>query len=149
MLALTHMAFGFFAAVIWAKIFPVKFFLPFAGIVMLASLLPDIDHEGSTINRAFPVTRLPARFLTHRGFFHSVFPPLMIYGGFIYFDLPFFAVAVSLGYAAHLVSDSITKSGINFLHPIATFHVKGPVKTGGLIEFLIFILVVGASYGLL
>lgn len=144
MMAYTHMAFGALAGLIVAPFIPGNKWI-FLGIATLSALLPDIDHEGSKINKVLPVTRLAAKFFKHRGFFHTIWPPLIIYLIALQFNQQFYGIAVITGYLAHLFSDSLTKMGINFLHPLATLRVQGFITTGGVWETLTFLLVIGAA----
>lgn len=144
MMAYTHLAFGALAGILTQPFVPGNKWI-FLLVVTFSSLFPDIDHEGSKINKIFPVTRLAAKFLTHRGFFHTIFPPLIIFLILQYFNLTFYGVAIGIGYMSHLISDSLTKMGINFLHPIATFRIQGFILTGGAWETLTFYLVMGAA----
>lgn len=133
----THMVFGFLAALLLLPMLSPAHPILFVALVTFASLFPDVDHEGSKINKIFPVTRWAARFFTHRGFFHSVFPALILYGGFWYVGLHEIGLALAIGYLTHLFSDSITKMGVNLLHPVTTFRIQGFIETGGMMELAV------------
>ncbi|MBW3018092.1 hypothetical protein KY325_02965, partial [Candidatus Woesearchaeota archaeon] len=60
-----------------------------------------------------------------------------------------YGAAVAVGYGAHLLSDSLTKMGINFIHPLKQLRIQGFVETGSLLEYLICGLVIIASVILL
>lgn len=141
MLARTHLAFGALTAAFTAPLL----YLPWvsAGIITFASLFPDVDHEGSTINKIVPVTKVFAMFFKHRGFFHSVWPALIGYFVFAYIGYSWIGFAAAIGYCSHLLSDCITKEGVNFLHPIAKLKVEGFVTTGTMYETIIFFVVLG------
>jgi len=47
------------------------------------------------------------------------------------------AIAFGLGFISHLVADSLTHMGVMPLWPITKPKIHGPVKTGGLGEFLV------------
>lgn len=134
----THAVFGLLCGMAALSFFDVSSPLLFVGLVVFGALLPDIDHTGSTINRIVPLTRLAAYLFTHRGFFHSVFPVVLLYIGFASAGLTLIGAALALGYLSHLAADSATKMGINFLYPLSTFKVQGFVETGGLFEFALF-----------
>lgn len=137
----THLAIGLLAALVFLSLSSIGSPLVFVFLVCIGGLLPDIDHQGSWINKILPVTRWFARFFTHRGFFHSVFPVVLIYFVFWLFRFSFVGFGLAFGYLVHLVSDSMTKLGVNFLHPIGQLHVRGFVTVGGIWEVLIFVLV--------
>ena len=135
MMGRTHMAFGLLAGLLFFSVFKQKwyFFIPLA---VLGSLLPDVDHENSKINRTIPVTRWVPMFFRHRGFFHSIFPIVLIYFGFRYVGLDFVGIPIVIGYSSHLFSDALTKLGCNLLHPVSTMRVQGFIDTGGSIELI-------------
>lgn len=129
------MAFGLLAGLLLFPFFdqPWYFFIPLA---VFASLLPDIDHENSKINRMLPVTRWVPLLFKHRGFFHSIFPVALIYFGFHHFQYDLVGVPLAVGYLAHLLSDCITVMGCNLLHPFSTLHIRGFVRTDGAMEMM-------------
>ncbi|MBI4153212.1 metal-dependent hydrolase [Candidatus Woesearchaeota archaeon] len=138
----THTAFGFLTALFllpWSNGHSILF----VSLAVFGSLLPDIDHEGSKINRILPVTRWFASLFTHRGFFHSLFPAALLYLLFMFIELEWVGIALALGYVSHLLSDGLTKMGVNVLHP--AFHIHGFIETGGVAELILFVLVVGLA----
>ena len=73
-------------------------------------------------------------------FFHSLFVPLLLYGIFsIIFESSFVGVSLGVGYLSHLVGDSFTQKGVNFLHPFSTFRVSSFLITGGILEYVVFL----------
>lgn len=140
----THMGFGLLAGIILAPFLGINTLadkIIFIALTTFASLLPDIDHEGSKINQFFPITRRFARLFKHRGFFHSIFPALIIYILFDWLGFSLVAKGIAIGYLAHLASDCLTFMGVGLLHPIAHFKIEGPLKTGGLMEAALRVLV--------
>ena len=129
------MAFGFLAAVILLPFFGIKWFI-FIPLVVFGSLLPDVDHENSKINRMLPITRWVPKFFRHRGFFHSIFPAVILYFAFHYFRLDIIGIPLAVGYISHLASDCITKMGCNLLHPISNFRIQGFIETNGAMELI-------------
>lgn len=138
MLGRTHAAIGFLFAVFLFPLLNIKwyFFFPF---VILGSILPDIDHEGSKINHILPLTKQFAKFFRHRGFFHSVFPIVFFLLLEYLFNLYGIGFSISIGYLSHLLSDCLTPLGIDFLHPAVKLKVEGFIPTGGLLEFVLFL----------
>jgi len=64
----------------------------------------------------------------------------------IYEDSPnlfYIGLAIFIGYLTHLIADSITLEGINFLYPFSSFRIKGLIRTGSLIESLLFFILIG------
>jgi inner membrane protein len=108
----------------------------FISVVIIGGLLPDIDHPRSKLGKYFR----PFNFLfEHRGFFHSLLMLPVVAVLLYVFKMPQFALPVIVGYKSHLLSDLVTKEGIMPLHPISRFRIRGFIKTGGTIEWLIFI----------
>jgi len=135
MMGRTHMAFGFLAGVLFYSFFHQQWYY-FIPLAVLGSLLPDVDHQNSKINRMIPVTRWVPVLFKHRGFFHSIFPVILIYAGFHYAGQDIIGIPLAVGYAAHLLSDCLTKMGCNLLHPLSTFRVQGFIHTDGPMELM-------------
>ncbi|MEM3154634.1 MAG: metal-dependent hydrolase [Candidatus Woesearchaeota archaeon] len=135
MMGKTHMAIGLLAGLMLFPFFnqPWFYFIP---LVVLGSLLPDVDHENSKINRIVPLTRWIPTIFSHRGFFHSIFPAVIIYFGFHYAKLDIVGIPLAIGYSSHLLSDCFTRNGCNLLHPVSTFRIQGPIMTNGLMELI-------------
>src|SRR3989338_10916817 len=93
----------------------------FFSILLLASILPDIDHAKSKISTKIPIIPLIiSLFFKHRGIIHSIYFALLA-SFFAYYYLGYvYALAMLIGYTSHLIADGLTKSGINFLHPFSS-----------------------------
>ncbi len=115
--------------------------LTFLIILVIGSKLPDIDIPESKIGKETrPVSNILSVFFGHRGFFHSLL--FIIIFSFILFllKIPYiFTIALIIGYLSHLFLDSFTKSGINPLWPF-NIKLKGQVKTGRLLENILFLI---------
>lgn len=140
-MAYTHMAFGFLAGVLFFPVFHHSWFI-FLPLCILGSIIPDIDHENSKINRFFPVTKWVPNFFSHRGFFHTVFPVILIYLIFHSARADVVGIPLAVGYLSHLFSDSLTESGVNFLHPVSKLRMSGFIRTNTFLEFVVFGIVV-------
>jgi inner membrane protein len=165
MLWRTHLAFGILFALVVAPFVNIQNKIIFILLVGIGSLLPDVDHDKSKINRICPVTRIfpiffdvdhdkskinricPVTrifpiFFKHRGFFHSLFPAILIWFGFALLGLDWVGLSIAYGYVSHLFTDGFTLSGVNLLYPVSKWIIKGPVRTGNFFEFLLLIIVV-------
>ena len=142
MLARTHFFFGALIGVVLVPLLGKENPWLFVGLVSFASLVPDVDHMNSTINRLFPVTKLFAALFKHRGFFHSIYPVIIIYTFFWWLGLEWYGLALAIGYSSHLLSDCFTKEGINFLYPLSKIKVQGFIKTGTFTETVVFFIIV-------
>lgn len=99
----------------------------FLPIIIIGSVLPDIDEPRSFIGRKFPIiSHLVSLSFTHRGFTHFLLFPLLIalLGLFI---LPKYEIiglslfALSFGVFMHQIGDMLTISGISYyLFPFST-----------------------------
>lgn len=137
----THLAFGvLFALLALAFIHPANKYI-FIAIVVFAALLPDIDHENSKINSKIPGLKVFSKIFGHRGILHSVWIPLALW---LIIDIGFnsrYGSAVFIGYISHLVSDGLTKAGINMVHPLKQLRIQGFIETGSVVEHLVFLFV--------
>ena len=140
MLARTHIAFGFLLGLFLLPYLDISNKIIFFVLVLLGSLIVDIDHPKSKLGRRLGFISKLFKFLFgHRGLFHSIFFTLIVSYLFYYFNKEY-GIALFIGCVSHLVADSFTKQGINFLHPIANFRLSGFVKTGSFLETILFIL---------
>jgi inner membrane protein len=140
MLAKTHLAFGFLTGLFFMELIPTGNIFLFFGLVLLGSLLPDVDAKDSFIVKKFPWILKPISiFTSHRGIFHSLLGAVVIPGFIFYFISRIYGFALFLGYTSHLFADGFTKKGVNFLHPISKLHLSGFIETGKLAEYLILI----------
>ena len=136
MMGTTHLAIGALAGLLLFQFFNTNPYL-FIILVMVGSLLADVDHKESKINRILPVTRWIPYFFRHRGFFHSIFPAVIILVALYSAGQITIAIPLTIGYLSHLFSDCFTRQGCNLLHPISTFRIQGFLHTGGIVEFAI------------
>jgi len=140
MLFRTHIAFGFLVAIFALKFFDPENQLLFAFILLIGAAFPDIDHPKSRLGQmAWPISV----FFEHRGFFHSffaiaLFPAIL----FIISDSVLYSIAFLLGYASHILSDSISTQGIMPLHPLLKLRFHGPFHTGAFYEHAFFFILI-------
>jgi inner membrane protein len=149
MLAKTHVAFGILAGLLTLKFAVIQNQLLFIALVILGVFLPDVDHSESKVNRTLKVTKVIPFFFSHRGFFHSIFAAALVFAAVWYWLGFIYGFGLFVGYLSHLLSDALTVSGVNFLHPVAKFKIRGPVQTGTIVETIVFLLVIGIDAWLL
>jgi inner membrane protein len=141
MLWKTHLAFGILAGILGLNYYTPNNHYIFFTIILIASILPDIDHTRSKISSKIPIIPSLLQFLTkHRGIFHSL--PFAVFLAIVinYYNRES-AIGFLIGYLSHLLADSLTISGINFLHPFSQLRLKGFIKTGGLLEVFLFLVI--------
>jgi membrane-bound metal-dependent hydrolase YbcI (DUF457 family) len=132
----THLLFGLLLAVLWVEFISAQNAVLTLLLILLGSLLPDIDEKSSLLGRRVPIL---SYFTKHRSFFHSV-----IFGVSCVIVLSFIVsvhhvLAFSAGFIGHLLLDAITPMGVKPFWP-SQVKIKGFVKVGGLLEKLIFVL---------
>jgi len=129
------MAFGFLAGMIFFPIFGANWWI-FLPLATLGALFPDVDHHNSKINRMVPITKIIPVFFKHRGFFHSIWPAVLLYGGLHFAGLDVVGIPLAVGYLAHLGSDCMTRMGCNLLYPVSTMRIQGFIHTDGAMELM-------------
>ncbi len=134
MLKKTHLAIGLAVALYFLPYVKNKFI--FIPVVLIASLLPDIDSAFSGFGR-HKVVRPIQFFVKHRGLIHS-YTICIILSLILAFYFPIFALPFFLGYSFHLLTDSFTVNGIRPFWPFRAVS-SGKVVTGGRIDNVIFV----------
>jgi len=105
--------------------------------VLLATVFVDIDIKNSWAGNRWYLRPLQI-FTKHRGFLHSIFVGVLLslilgsvslWAGFGFF----------VGYVSHLFLDCLTKGGVKLFWPLR-FKIKGFVRSGGIVEQVVFVL---------
>ena len=107
------------------------------GFILLATAFVDIDIKNSKFGNRWYLR--PLQWVTrHRGVFHSLFLGLLlslILGGVnLWAGFGFF-----VGYVSHLFLDCLTYFGVALFWPFS-WRIKGFVKSGGVVEDVVFVL---------
>lgn len=157
MLAKSHISLGLLGGIVAyplaqkfgvAKEFYLTLLLP---LVLLGSLLPDIDEPRSFIGRKFPaISRIFSISFSHRGFTHFlIFPFIFVAFGAIFAHdiITPCLFALAYGIFLHQVGDMLTISGIpHYFFPL--FRKKAVLlpqalrfRTGSIAEKLILIFI--------
>ena len=134
MLTRTHLLAALFLGLIFL---PEGNKIIFFSVLLVASLIPDIDSRFSKIGKrkAFRILQF---FVRHRGIIHS-FLFLLIIGGVLYYFFPVAVFPFLLGYGSHLLADGISRQGVRAFYPFK-WKIKGFVKVGGRFETILFVL---------
>ena len=142
MMYYTHAAFGLFSSLIFLHFFEIKYSVLFVLVVLFFSVFPDIDEPKSKIGRKNKFFSSIIGFIFgHRGFFHSIYIPLILY--FIFYSISVeIGIAVLVGYFSHLLMDAMTRHGIRPLYPIINRKINGFIKTNSLFEKIIFLIII-------
>ena len=140
MLRKTHLAIGLAFGLYFLPLVTYK--ILFVPVVLIASLLPDIDSVNSKIGKKIVFRPIQA-FMTHRGPLHSYTICVLVSLLFALF-FPVIALPFFLGYSFHLFADSFTLNGIRPFWPLK-FSTAGVVKVGGAADKVILIIFVVIS----
>ncbi|MFH1623039.1 MAG: metal-dependent hydrolase [Candidatus Aenigmatarchaeota archaeon] len=127
MMLRTHIAFGLLFGILLWYFFGFDF--SFVLVMGFAAFLPDIDL---VLNRRW---NLPVR---HRTLTHSIWFLLAVtIATYVLFQSVTFALATFIGCLSHLLSDSLTITGVYWLWPIGDdgsnegkYHLKWKINTG-------------------
>jgi membrane-bound metal-dependent hydrolase YbcI (DUF457 family) len=117
-------------------------FLLFLFVSVLATLIPDLDSKNSKLGKK-KVFRIFNLFMKHRGIVHS-FLFLLALSIIILLLWKEILLPFVFGYALHLIIDSFTLQGTRIFYPFK-MKVRGIIKTGGIIELIVFFVFVCAD----
>ena len=129
--------FGIVAFILLSPLFSGGNEIVFLVLVLLGSILPDIDDGNSKIKKASGVLGSIISFMfKHRGILHSL---IFVFFLFILISLwnSYYAWGLSIGYLSHLLSDSLTPMGIRIFYPFSSFKLRGPIKVGSTGEWIV------------
>ena len=134
----THLVFGLFLGLLFLRFFKNDWII-FLLIVCFSSVLADIDYPKSKIGKNIKlVSWLLNKILGHRGFLHTIYPLVFVFLLLIFLKQNLFGYAFLIGYSSHLFLDMLTKQGIGLFYPVFKIKLKGFIKSGGKLEFIIF-----------
>ncbi len=127
----THLIIGFFVAIFFIP--DVNNKLIFFPIVMIASLIPDIDSVIAP-KKDFKMLR-PLKSKSYKDFMHS-YTLCIILSALLAFFYPLLALPFFIGYSFHLFFDSLTVPGTTPFWPLK-IKSKGFIVPGGKTEKII------------
>ena len=143
MMARTHLAFGFLFGLLYMNFFSVSNPILFMSFVLLGALLTDIDHPQSKAGRKIkPISHLIEWMFGHRGLFHSIWIPLILFLVYNYWFKHVILLGIIVGYVSHLLIDGLTIKGINYLNPFTTLRLHGFVETNTVMETVILLTII-------
>lgn len=108
--------------------------LSFAVFAAIGALMPDIDLFTMVM---------------HRKLLHNLWVLAGTALAGLYFGIMdnSTAIAFSIGFVSHLIADALTPKGIMPLWPLGLPHIKGPVRTGSFMEWVIaIVLLIAIGY---
>jgi inner membrane protein len=137
MLLKTHLAFALLLILIFVNHVNDK--IIFIGLVIIATIIPDLDTGFSNIGKRWIFKPLQL-FVKHRGIIHSLTTAIILSSLFAYF-WPVGALGFFLGYSVHILLDSFTKDGIQPFWPLK-HESKGFIRSGGKFEESMFLFLI-------
>ena len=144
MLKRTHLAVAFANAFYFLPYVNSK--LIFFPVVLLSTLLPDVDNAFSSVGR-HKIFRPLQWIFTHRGVIHS-YTFAIVLSVLLAFYYPVLAFPFFLGYSFHLFLDAFTVQGIMPFWPLRK-RAEGSITTGGRVENAIFFVMLIVDVALL
>ncbi len=139
----THLALGVLAGLFFMKLVSLDEPWVFLAIVAFSSILPDIDTKNSWIGRRFrPISWIFSLLFGHRKLFHSIIFALLIFIVLNYLLASYIAAAFLIGYVVHVLVDGLTVNGIKPFFPLSRFEIKGFLRSGDLMDNLLFFLII-------
>ncbi len=114
----------------------------FLPIALIATIIPDIDSRFSKIGKR-KIFRIFNFFVKHRGIMHS-FTFLLLISLLIFLFFKEALLPFASAYSLHLLLDMLTIQGIAPFFPLK-FRIKGMIKTGGIIENILFLSLIAAD----
>ena len=143
MLFYTHLTFSFLVGILLSKIINITHPISYFIFILIGTLIPDLDHSNSKLgNKLKFFSKTIELLFGRRGLMHTIYLSLLI-SGIIYFFLnKEYGLSMFIGYTSHLILDGFTKEGVNILQPLSNLTLSGFIKTGGVLENIIFIILV-------
>ena|ERR1700712_4901098 len=140
MMARSHVVVGLAAWIVAAPLLHVPVIDPwYLGLVVLGSLLPDVDHPKSWVGRRTrPVSTALAAALGHRGITHSAIAVvglslLLLHAGYRRGAV----CAMAVGYLSHLAADMLTPQGLRLAWPLRGTWCLPLCRTGSPMESVV------------
>lgn len=129
---MTHIILAFLLLLLFGFVLNFPIYIAFFAFVGV--LIPDLDIRPRKL---------------HRKLFHNIWV-LMIFlflgsSSGLFFNREV-AIIFSIGFISHLIGDSLTHNGVMPLWPIKKPKFNGPIKTGGLGEYLIVLVLLMMIY---
>lgn len=139
MLFRTHTAFSLLVFVFLMQRFLFENKYLFLTFLLFFSLLPDVDYYNSKIGgKIKPISYVLNFIFKHRGLFHSLVIPLVIFLMLYILSIEL-AFAALIGYLSHLFLDCFNPKGIMPFYPFSRKKIRGFIKTGSWLENLLFV----------
>jgi len=138
---ITHAAVPLAVYITLARHTNINFNLFIAVIILVFSILPDVDHPNSKIVRKFPLLAfisIPINLIAgHRGAVHSLLFAFIFSVPLLLIDNKIYFLAAFLSYNSHLLMDLLTKTPIPIFYPMERRISLKLFKTNGPEEYIL------------
>ena len=141
MLLKTHVMFAVLVIILFIQQVNNKFV--FIGMVLVATVIPDLDSGFSSYGRHI-IFRPLQFFVKHRGVIHSLTAAVVL-SVLIALYWPVAGFGFFMGYCVHLVCDSFTREGIQPFWPLK-IKSNGVIASGGGVEESLFLGLIVANF---
>lgn len=143
---MTHIAGGIVVGGIAYAILPTGGPLTFMAGAALGSLIPDLDHPGTILNKRARSTSVLAGF-GHRTLTHSLLFTFIVLGVCLLMGMwQGLCMGLFWGCISHLILDSLNPSGVPWLWPYGRKFSLAKIRTGGGGEYGVFFALAGVIY---
>ncbi len=145
MLTRTHFVFSVFLCLIlfWINVVSVPNKILFLLFVILGTIIVDIDSKKSFVGKIILFRPLQWVF-SHRGMFHTILFAVLFSLVVAFFDR-WLGVAFAFGYISHILLDCFTPAGVRLFWPLWDGKIGFGVRSGVLIEEILFVLLLLAD----
>lgn len=145
MRGVTHLVAGLVLAAIITEFFTFQKPLLAIILILVGSLIPDIDEKTSILGRKF---RIIGSVSKHRTFFHGIlFLVVCVAALSLIVELKY-VLAFTAGFTSHILLDALTPAGVRPFWP-SPLKIKGFIRVGSVLEKILFLLLVGIFVWLL
>jgi|TARA_Y100000310_G_scaffold324156_1_gene385662 inner membrane protein len=139
----THLAFGVLIGLIVLNIFTFENKILFSIFLIIGAILPDIDIMTSKVGSKFrPLSWFLGMLFGHRGLIHTIYVPILVFILLTLFGYSLLGYGFLIGYLSHLIIDALNIKGVSFFKPLIKLHIRGFIKSGGILEYLLLSIIV-------
>ncbi len=145
MLTRTHFVFSVFLCLVLflLNVVAIPNELLFLLFVIIGTVIVDIDSRKSFIGKIILFRPIQWVF-SHRGMFHTILFGVLFSLIISFFD-KWLGIAFAFGYLSHLIMDCFTPAGVRLFWPLWDGKIGFGVRSGGLIEEIMFVLLLLAD----
>ena len=108
------------------------------GCAFIGSLLPDIDHPNSKINKYNPLSTIICMVAQHRSITHSLLWMVVVsLVGLLYKFNVWAIIGLNIGILSHLILDMMNPTGVPLFYPYRKMYRVCKISTGSAGEWCV------------